>query len=96
MAFNPFIGWSETDLLAERLKCQREMLEGGALTAGGAGGTSFSRAPQFSAMTRLRWIQVALNAINATTYPLSDLQPQSQMPNFYQSDPNSNAQRTSL
>ena len=87
MAFNPFIGWSETDLLAERLKCQREMLEGGALTAGGAGGTSFSRAPQFSALTRLRWIQIALNAIDSETYPLEDIQPNKQLPAFFRSDP---------
>lgn len=96
MAFNPFSGWSADDLLAERLKVQREILEGGAITSGGAGGTSFSRAPQYSALTRLRMIAKALYALDPTTYPLSDLQPTSEMPTFYQSPLIVYAQRTSV
>lgn len=96
MAFNPFSGWTADDLLAERLKVQREILEGGAITSGGAGGTSFSRAPQYSALTRLRMIQKALYVLDPTTYPLSDLQPTSEMPTFFQSTVNAYAQRTSV
>lgn len=96
MAFNVFIGWSEADLLAERLKVQREIAEGGAITSGGAGGTSFSRAPQYSALTRLRMISKALYVLDPETYPLSDLQPTSEMPTFYQSQPIAYAQRTSV
>jgi hypothetical protein len=87
MAFNPFVGWTEAELLAERRKVQQEMIDGGALTSGGAGGTSFSRAPQYSAQTRLNWIQQSLNVINPTTYPLADMMPTAQMPTFFQSIP---------
>jgi len=85
MAFNPFAGWTEADLLTARRNAQNEIAEGGTLTSGGAGGTSFGRAPQFSAMTRLQMIQRALNVINPTTYPLADLQPTAEKPTFYQS-----------
>jgi hypothetical protein len=61
------------------------MMQGGALTSGGAGGTSFGRAPQFSAQTRLRLIQKSLNVINPTLYPLADMQATSEKPTFYQS-----------
>jgi hypothetical protein len=87
MAFNPFVGWTESELLAARRKVQDEIAEGGALTSGGAGGTSFGRAPQYSALTRLRMIQRALYVINPTTYPLANLQPQSEMPSFFRSNP---------
>jgi hypothetical protein len=87
MAFNPFAGWTEAELLVARRNAQNEIAEGGTLTSGGAGGTSFGRAPQFSAMARLRLIQRSLNVINPTTYPLADLQPQSEMPSFFRSNP---------
>lgn len=87
MAFNPFAGWTEADLLTARRTVQQEIMDGGALTGGGAGGTSFSRAPQFSAVTRLNLIQQALNVINPTTYPLADMMPTAQFPTFFQSDP---------
>jgi hypothetical protein len=85
MAFNPFVGLTVTELLAERRKVQQEMLDGGALTSGGAGGTSFSRAPQFSAVTRLNWIQQALHAADPETYLLADMMPTAQVPSFFQS-----------
>lgn len=87
MAFNAFVGWTEAELLAERRNVQNEIAEGGALTGGGAGGTSFSRAPQYSAMVRINLIQKALNVINPTTYPLADMMPTAQMPTFFQSNP---------
>jgi hypothetical protein len=85
MAYNPFAGWTEAELLAARREVQNEMMQGGALTSGGAGGTSFGRAPQFSAKAREYWIRISLNAINPTLYPLSGLQPTSEKPTFYQS-----------
>jgi hypothetical protein len=85
MAFNPFLGWELSELLAARLAVQKEMAGGGQIISGGSGGTSFQRAPQFSAKTRLNWIQIALNALDAETYPLADMMPTSQKPTFYAS-----------
>jgi hypothetical protein len=83
MAFNPFIGWSEAELLTAKRSVQEEIMGGGQIISGGSGGTSFSKAPQFSALTRYNLILKSLNAINPTTYPLADMMPTSQKPTFY-------------
>jgi hypothetical protein len=83
MAFNPFSGWTEAELLTAKRAVQDEMMAGGQITGGGSGGTSFTKAPQYSAMTRYNWILAALNALNPTTYPLANMMPTSQRPSFF-------------
>ena len=85
MAFNPFKGWSEAELLTARRAAQDEIAGGGQIISGCSGGTSFSKAPQFSAVTRLNLIQQSLYVINPTTYPLADMMPTTQKPTFYAS-----------
>ena len=73
MAFNPFIGWTEAELLAQRRAIQEEIASGGVVTSAGAGDVSSQIQTQIEATTRLAMVMRALHIINATTYPLTDL-----------------------
>jgi alkyl hydroperoxide reductase subunit AhpC len=73
MAFNPFIGWTEAELLAERRKIQEEIASGGSVTSASAGDVTTQVQTQFGAMTRLGLVMRALHIIDRDNYPLTDL-----------------------
>lgn len=73
MAFNPFVGWTESELLTERRKIQEEIAAGGPIVSAGAGDVNSSRQTQFGAIQRLGLIMRALHILDPDTYPLTDL-----------------------
>lgn len=73
MAFNPFIGWTEAELLTQRRAIQNEIASGGVVTSAGAGDVSSQIQTQIGATTRLAMVMRALHVLDADAYPLTDL-----------------------
>lgn len=73
MAFNPFTGWSEAELLAKRREIQEEIAAGGAVVSASAGDVNSQTQTQLGAMTRLALVMRALHKLDPDAYPLTDL-----------------------
>lgn len=71
MAFNPFIGWSKTELESALKDAQLELAQGKSTVSVSAGDSSASKVVQMSPMERIRKLYIALNALDAVTYPMS-------------------------
>ena len=68
MAFNYYLGWSENDLLAERLRVQRELRK--MIVGTAAGEVNVNRIRESSAVTTLSRIGYSLYIIDPDKYPL--------------------------
>lgn len=75
VAFNPFVGLTEAELLAARRSIQTEMLSGSQLQSSSAGDVQASSIIQMGPFQRFALIQRALFAINPDLYPLSQIPP---------------------
>lgn len=75
VAFNPFVGLTEAELLAARRSIQTEMLSGSQLQSSSAGDVQASSIIQMGPFQRFTLIQRALFAINPDLYPLSQIPP---------------------
>lgn len=73
MAFNPFTGWTEAQLLTQRTAIQEEIAAGGSIVSASAGDVNSQRQTQLGAITRLSLVMRALHALDPDTYPLTDL-----------------------
>lgn len=73
MPFNPFAGWTEDELLAERRKIQEEIMAGGSVVSASAGDVNSQTQTQVGAMTRLGLVMRALTILDPDTYPATDL-----------------------
>lgn len=70
---NPFIGWTEAELLAQRRRIQEELANGGMVTQSSEGDVSASVLVTGGPMIRLRMIMQALYRLNPDRYPMSDI-----------------------
>jgi len=75
MAFNPFVGWSQTKLESALADAQQEFAEGKSLASVSAGDGSASKAIQMTPTTRIRKILLALHRLDPVTYPIADIVP---------------------
>ena len=75
MAFNPFVGLTEAELLAARRSIQTEMLSGSQLQSSSAGDVQASSIIQMGPFQRFVLVQKALFALNPDLYPLSQIPP---------------------
>ena len=75
VAFNPFVGLTEAELLAARRSIQTEMLSGSQLQSSSAGDVQASSIIQMGPFQRFALIQRALFALNPDLYPLSQIPP---------------------
>jgi len=75
VAFNPFVGLTEAELLAARRSIQTEMLSGSQLQSSSAGDVQASSIIQMGPFQRFVLVQKALFAINPDLYPLSQIPP---------------------
>lgn len=73
MPFNPFIGWTQTDLETELRKAQEELASGVQIHTSGAGDVSASGIAQRSAEVRISMLLVALNRLDPVKYPAADI-----------------------
>jgi len=73
MAFNPFIGWSQTDLETQLRIKQEELARGVQITSTNSGDVSFQTVPTMSTMTAIELILRALYALDPTTYPIDEI-----------------------
>lgn len=73
MAFNPFTGWTEAELLTQRRAIQEEIAAGGSIVSASAGDVNSQRQTQLGAITRLSLVMRALHALDPDAYPLTDL-----------------------
>ncbi len=70
---NPFVGWTEDELLAQRRKIQLEIADGGMLTQSSEGDVSASVLVTSGPVARLRMVMLALYRINPDAYPMADI-----------------------
>lgn len=70
---NPFVGWTETELLAQRRKIQEEIAAGGMLTQSSEGDVSASIMVTSGPVARLRMVMLALYKLNPDRYPMADI-----------------------
>ena len=73
MAFNPFIGWSESELTTLLRTLQEEWAAGGVITSAGSGDVSSQHQVQASIRVRMNDVLRALHRLNPDAYPLTDL-----------------------
>ena len=73
MAFNPFIGWSETDLATELRNAQEELARGSQIVGSGSGDVNASFLAREAARTRIETILMALHRLNPDDYPLHQI-----------------------
>jgi hypothetical protein len=70
---NPFIGWTEAELLAQRRRIQEEIAAGGMITQSSEGDVSASVMVTSGPMIRLRMVMLALYKLNPDRYPMADI-----------------------
>lgn len=70
---NPFVGWTESELLAQRRKIQQEIADGGMITQSSEGDVSASVLVTSGPVARLRMVMLALYRINPDAYPMADI-----------------------
>lgn len=73
--FNPFIGWSKTDLEIALRAAQNEYAAGVQIASVGAGDTNVSGSVQVTILERIRQIYQALFLIDPVTYPIDKITP---------------------
>jgi len=72
MAFNPFIGWSQTELENELELAQTDLAQGKTTTQAGDGNVMVKSQISARPEVRIETILRALNRIAPSTYPLAD------------------------
>lgn len=75
MAFNPFLGWSQTELETELVLAQTDLAQGKTTTQAGDGNVMVKSQISARPETRIRLIYLALNKIVPGTYPIADITP---------------------
>jgi len=75
VAFNPFVGLTEAELLAARRSIQTEMLSGSQLQSSSAGDVQASSIIQMGPFARFALVQRALWELDPETYPLTSVPP---------------------
>lgn len=72
---NPFIGWSQADLEVELRRAQEDLAAGKQIIENRSGDVGKREQIESSAMSRIRLILRALNALDPNTYPPSMISP---------------------
>ena len=75
MAFNPFIGWTQTDLETELRRAQEDYAAGKTINSNRSGDVAKTEQIEASALTRIRQILLALNALDPVAYPIEKIAP---------------------
>ena len=73
MAFNPFVGKSQTWLETELEKAQSDLASGASTISGGEGTVQFGKMLHQSPQVRIEQLLRALYALDPDTYPLSSI-----------------------
>ena len=90
MAFNPFLGRSQTLLESDLAKCQADLAAGKTVIRADVPGISVYSQIEITITERIRQILVALNKVDPTTYPLDQISPASTTRVIFNSNPASN------
>jgi hypothetical protein len=73
MAFNPFIGWSQEDLLEALTAAQEDLAAGKSTTRVGAGDANVESRMDKSPEARIELLYRALNLLDSTRYPIDQI-----------------------
>lgn len=70
MGFNPFIGWTEVELVTELRSAQEELARGSQVVGTGSGDVNATFLAREAARTRIETLLMALHRLNPDDYPL--------------------------
>lgn len=73
MAFNPFIGWTKSDLETQLRSAQEELASGKQITSSSVGDASFTLQSEMGVRQRIELILRALNRLDPVTYPIDQI-----------------------